>query len=146
MICNIVTDKERLALKSTEVDLDLLTPDFCVIRDLLETAEHYRLHGKVGCAGLAANQISYLDRIVVVWRTTHWVVMVNPVIEILKGKWGLSHEGCLSRPGVNVKVKRAKRIKVSYYDANSKINNIKLTGFLARVAQHEVDHLNGVFI
>lgn len=72
--------------------------------------------------------------------------MVNPEVEILKGKFGLAHEGCLSRPGVNVKVKRANRIRVSYVDVKRQPVKIKLTGFMARVTQHEVDHLNGIFI
>jgi peptide deformylase len=145
MIRSIVTDKKRLALVSSVVDLTT-TQSSAVIADLWDTANYHRLHGKEGCAGLAANQIGYLDRIIAIWRTGAFVVMINPEIEILKGKWGQSHERCLSRPGVNAKLKRAKRIKVSYLDMEGDPAVLKLTGFDARVAQHEVDHLDGKFI
>jgi peptide deformylase len=144
MIRPIVTDKKRLALVSSVVDLT--TTQAAVVIDLLDTANYQMLHGKEGCAGLAANQIGYLDRIIAIWRTDAFVVMINPEIEILKGKWGQSHERCLSRPGVNAKLKRAKRIKVAFYTPDGWLTSLKLTGFDARVAQHEVDHLDGKFI
>lgn len=149
MIKSIITDKVELAKVSYRADINTIEGDMiadAVITDLLETAEHHRTKGKVGCAGLAANQIGYLLRVVVIWTGTEWLVMVNPSWEPRDGKQGQSHEGCLSRPGVNAKVKRYKRIKCSWVNDQGVKQSRKFNHFLARVIQHECDHLDGVFI
>lgn len=144
MIRPIVTDKEQLCIPSLKVyggpQLDQ------ILLDLVDTAEHHRTKGKIGCVGLAANQIGELARAIAVWMNNEWILMINPTVEIRPGKWGQAHEGCLSRPGVRRKIKRAKRIKVQYWNQEEDLIEQKLTGFPARIVQHEVDHLDGVFI
>jgi len=53
-------------------------------------------------------------------------------------------EGCLSIPSIRAKVPRYKKIKVSYTDAQGLVLNCELEDFVARVFQHEYDHLNGL--
>ena len=53
-------------------------------------------------------------------------------------------EGCLSVPKFYAKVERAEKISVQYFDLNAKPHTIEADGLLARVIQHENDHLNGV--
>jgi len=143
MIKPIVTNKTTLAIPSVEVQA--ITPHVLeIIQDLRDTANHHA-KSKVGCAGLAANQISHLYRIVLVWNK-EWIVMINPRWKVRDGKTGLSHEGCLSRPGVNVKIRRHKRITVWYEDETGAIHQQKIANWPARVVQHEVDHLDGIFI
>ena len=71
-------------------------------------------------------------------------VFINPVIEKLSDETEDDWEGCLSIPGMSGLVRRFKRIKYSAIDLNG--NNIvgEAEGLLARVIQHEFDHLNGV--
>lgn len=55
-------------------------------------------------------------------------------------------EGCLSIPEYFVQIKRSKKIKLKFIDENGERRKIKARGFLARVLQHETDHLNGLTI
>ena len=55
-------------------------------------------------------------------------------------------EGCLSIPDVRLDVKRPETITFKYQDLDGKIHTDEIKGLLARAIQHEVDHLNGVFI
>ena len=144
MIKPIITDKKFLTIPSNLVQV--ITPKvFDIIKNLQDTANHHQTT-KIGCEGLAANQIGYLYRIILVWNSKTWIIMINPIWEPRDGKLSNSHEGCLSRPSVSVKVKRHKRIKVWYEDKEGKLHSIKASHLTARIVQHEVDHLNGVFI
>lgn len=68
----------------------------------------------------------------------------NPeIIKFSKNKI-IMEEGCLSVPGIYGLVERPKKITLVGYDKNGRKIKIKAQGFLARVFQHEVDHLNGV--
>ena len=74
-------------------------------------------------------------------------VMINPEITFLSDETIALEEGCLSFPGIHEKVTRAVSIQVEYRDENFLKQNEKLDGFVARVVQHEFEHLNGgVFI
>lgn len=55
-------------------------------------------------------------------------------------------EGCLSIPEYFVPIKRAKKLKLKFIDESGKKQKIKARGFLARIYQHETDHLNGLVI
>lgn len=96
--------------------------------------------------GLAANQVGYLGRVIVVRTNTkdgrEPVVMINPVIKSRAGaKRGT--EGCLSLPGLRVPVTRADEIGVSYTDVAGAQIEATLEGLDAVVVQHEIDHLDG---
>ena len=67
----------------------------------------------------------------------------NPKIEEKSKKEISDNEGCLSIPGYYGAVKRAERITILGFDKNQRPLKIKADGFLARIFQHEIDHLNG---
>ena len=55
-------------------------------------------------------------------------------------------EGCLSLPGIKVKVKRPKRVKVKFLNANLEEQIFTMEKLLGRCVQHEIDHINGIMI
>lgn len=65
--------------------------------------------------------------------------------QILEGENSLS-EGCLSLPEIFVPVNRANKIKIEGLNEDKKLINLTIEGFLARIIQHEIDHLNGILI
>ena len=71
-------------------------------------------------------------------------VLINPVVELLGEERVLGWEGCLSIPGMRAAVPRANRIRYKGVDCDGNIVTREVTGFHARVIQHEYDHLNGV--
>jgi peptide deformylase len=142
MIREIVTDTSILSTPtkaSTPADVSH------VIDDLVDTASFCHLMSD-GCAGLAANQIGYDESVIVIKYQGDWFPMINPVILSKSASRKTMREGCLSRPGRTPKISRSKSIKVTY--TNSDLNRVtgRFTGFTARVIQHEVDHLKGVYI
>lgn len=96
--------------------------------------------------GLAANQVGRLKRILVVAVEDDEYVLVNPVIEEASETTESVPEGCLSIPGIQVEVVRPTEITISGQDASGEPIRIEAEGLLARVFQHEVDHLDGVLI
>lgn len=99
--------------------------------------------------GLAAPQIGILKRLIVVDNRDEneengmRFYMINPQIIEKEGE-EVSMEGCLSVPGKQGKVKRAKNIKVKYNDLDGNEKFIEAEDFLARIIQHETDHLDGI--
>lgn len=93
--------------------------------------------------GLAAPQIGVSQRIIVIDFQNKIKVWINPEI-IFKEGFKIAEEGCLSVPDRTGLVKRAKFIKVDYLDRNGQKKTIKAEDLLARIIQHEIDHLNGV--
>ena len=98
--------------------------------------------------GLAANQVNVPLRLFVANPTGkrgegEELVMINPELQLPKGN-ETQQEGCLSLPGVHGQVKRPKSIRVSAFDLQG--NSIEQTfeGFLARIIQHENDHIDGM--
>lgn len=73
-------------------------------------------------------------------------VYINPEITEYSKDQDEMEEGCLSIPGYYVQVKRAKKIKIKFIDENGGKIKLKTRGFLARVLQHETDHLSGLTI
>ncbi len=71
------------------------------------------------------------------------ITMINPVLKDYHGEISLE-EGCLSIPYVRGEVTRPETIYIEYQDLDLNKHYIELKGFIARVAQHEIDHLNGV--
>lgn len=96
--------------------------------------------------GLAANQVGRLKRILVAALEDEEYVVVNPVIEDRSEETEKEMEGCLSIPGIHVEVERPVGITISGSDASGEPLRMEVTGLLARVFQHEVDHLDGVTI
>ncbi|MDO9514614.1 MAG: peptide deformylase, partial [Syntrophales bacterium] len=109
-------------------------------------------------AGLAAPQIGISKRIVVFKNGSfddrapmqkgdgQYDVLVNPRITQIRGDMEKAQEGCLSCPDISVDVVRATSVKVKAYDERGEKINKRYQGFLARVVQHELDHLDGKLI
>lgn len=75
------------------------------------------------------------------------MVIINPDIEVLEGPAEKRPEGCLSLPGISEDVRRIEHIRMTWDDENFVEHTAEFTGFLARIIQHECDHLDGtVFI
>jgi len=112
-------------------------------------AEMLDLMYKYEGVGLAANQVNLPLRIFVANPSGkrgdgEEVVVLNPELQLPKGSES-EREGCLSLPGLFADVRRAKQIYLSGYDLQGNSIERQLDGFLARIVQHEVDHLNGKF-
>ena len=107
-----------------------------------------RLMEEAQGVGLAANQVGVLRRVVVLLADgeAEPTVLVNPVILERSDETEEETEGCLSLQGVVVPVERALSLKVAARDAEGAPVELELEGLAARVAQHEVDHLDGVLI
>jgi peptide deformylase len=98
--------------------------------------------------GLAANQVNLPIRMFVANPAGHRgegeeLILLNPELQMPKGIES-SQEGCLSLPGLYGLVKRPKSIRLSAYDLQGNPIERVVDGFLARVLQHENDHLDGV--
>lgn len=98
----------------------------------------------VGGIGLAAPQVGFSLRIVVIALEDKMAVLINP--EIIKFSWRkeTAGEGCLSVPQKFGQVKRSKVIKVVAFDEKGVVVKFRAKDLFARVIQHEVDHLNGI--
>ena len=92
--------------------------------------------------GLAANQVGALQKVFVYDDGTGVGIIINPKIVSASGEQ-VGVEGCLSVPGLQGEVKRANVVEVRGHDLNGKPIKIKAEGLLARIFQHELDHLNG---
>lgn len=96
--------------------------------------------------GLAANQVGRLKRVLVAAIEDDEYVIVNPVLTDTAETTETGPEGCLSIPGIQVEVERPIAVTVSGQDTSGKPLRIEATDLLARVLQHEVDHLDGILI
>ncbi len=99
--------------------------------------------------GLAANQVGVLSRMMV-WRhpenEDEYYVYVNPQIVERSDACCVESEGCLSVPGATMPVERAEEVTVEAQDLSAGRFRVHLTGMLARIVQHEIDHLDGRLI
>ncbi|MGQ9570517.1 MAG: peptide deformylase [Thermodesulfovibrionales bacterium] len=112
-----------------------------LIDDMAETM--YAVKG----IGLAANQVGIPKRLCVVdtsirEQKSTLIVLINPVIIRREGKEE-AEEGCLSLPGYLLTIKRSAKVIVKALDREGKPMEMEATGLLARVFQHEIDHLDG---
>ena len=73
-----------------------------------------------------------------------FIALINPEIVKLEGEIIEDYEGCLSVPDVYGKVPRHSKIRVKALDINGNEVRFKADGFLARIIQHEIDHVNGI--
>jgi peptide deformylase len=96
--------------------------------------------------GLAANQVGRLRRILVAATEDEEYVIVNPQIEEAAKTTEKAIEGCLSIPDIQVEVERPTAVTLSGQDPTGSPLRIEASGLLARIFQHEIDHLDGVLI
>jgi peptide deformylase len=111
--------------------------------DLIQTLK------ESGGVGIAAPQVNVSKRVFVMKSgiSVPLTVVINPEVKYLT-QFGTKKgtEGCLSIPGKRVKVKRYKKIHLSYLNRRGESVSEIAKGFKAIIAQHEFDHLNGVMI
>ena len=121
------------------------------VKDFDESLEHLaeemmRVMREAEGVGLAANQIGRLKRIFVAAYEDEEYAIVNPVIEERSETSENDTEGCLSIPEIRVDVERPTTITVTGQDLSGKPVRVEAEGLLARIFQHEIDHLDGVLI
>jgi peptide deformylase len=138
-------------LRKVSADID---PDYPgldqLIEDMFETM--YASNG----VGLAAPRVNLSIRLIVIDATPYAeemketdpeklkMVLINPqMIEELGKEWTFN-EGCLSIPDIREDVLRKPEILIEYYDEKFKFHEKKFTGVMARIIQHEYDHLEGI--
>jgi len=117
-----------------------------LIEDMFETM--YKADG----IGLAGNQVGKelavitIDTTVSDDKSQHYptLAMINPILESSSDINVDFTEGCLSVPKFFEKVTRPDKVRIRFYDLHEKEITLEAEGLLARVIQHEMDHLNGV--
>ncbi len=141
-------------LRELRKEVDEFGPDLRqFVADLLETMREER------GVGLAAQQVGRTDAVCVVdigeedaddesgpgaGAADMPLVLVNPRLSEPSRETDSMEEGCLSFPDLRGQIPRAREIDVSYQDIDGTPHQFRARGFLARVIQHEVDHLDGV--
>lgn len=108
-----------------------------LIQDLKDT-----LHNSTDGVGISAVQIGELKKVCVIHYNNEDIVMINPKITRKRGEI-ISHEGCLSVPELYGDFIRAQKVWCTYIDENGKEREVSNGGFLSRVIQHELDHMDG---
>ncbi|MEA2088580.1 MAG: peptide deformylase [Patescibacteria group bacterium] len=111
-----------------------------LILDMTETMQKYN------GAGLAAPQVGVSKRIIIANDGNEDLAIINP--KIVKKSWRKQKdkEGCLSLPGLEVEINRSKKIIASGISYSGKKIRIEAKDLMARILQHEIDHLNGILI
>jgi peptide deformylase len=145
-ILTIDVKKEDKFLRHKTAEFDFTKFSKKEITDLI--ARMRRAMHRANGIGLSANQIG-LDLKIFIAEIpdgqggTKFYAVFNPKIEKLGEEMIVFEEGCLSIPGKWGDVERARQITISGFDKTGKPAKIKAWGLLARVFQHEMDHLNG---
>lgn len=96
--------------------------------------------------GLAAPQVGIDKRVIVFDVHDRLGALCNPVLTEMSEELVIDEEGCLSVPGVNVPVPRSRRVVCEGLTIEGRRVRLEAEDLLARVLQHEIDHLDGVLI
>jgi len=129
-----------------------ITPDYPELKELIQNM--FETNTASDGVGLAAPQIGKSIRVVVVdldvlsdtfpeYKDYRHAFINGHILEYDDSETETLEEGCLSLPGVHESVTRAKRVYVKWYDENLVEHEEWIDGYLARVIQHEFDHLEG---
>ena len=128
-----------------------ITPDYPNLKELIDNM--FETLSRADGVGLAAPQIGLPIRVVVIDLDVlsddlpeykgFLHTFINPHILEVSGDEVSMEEGCLSLPGIHEDVKRGNRIHVTYLDDDLQPHDGWVEGYLARVMQHEFDHLDG---
>lgn len=97
-----------------------------------------------GGVGLAAPQVGELKRIIAVGFTDGPRIFINPRILNKSKKAEIMEEGCLSFPGTYLNIKRAKEVEIEALAPEGEKVRLKISGLIARIFQHEIEHLDGI--
>lgn len=96
--------------------------------------------------GLAATQVGWIEAIFCTHVYGRVEIFINPRKDMIFGKLVVADEGCLSFPGLIIPVARDERIAITFQDLTGESHTRIVYGLLARVCQHELDHLSGILI
>jgi len=114
-----------------------ITPEIKkLVEDMIETMK------KEQGVGLAAPQVGVSKRVIIAETENGVKEFINPKILKKSKETEIMEEGCLSVPNLRLKIKRWKEVEIESLDGDGK--KIKTEGILARILQHEIDHLNGI--
>ena len=133
----IVTDKKILRVKSEPVTKDEN------IDELVAKLKQANSETKNGC-GVASVQIGIHKRVAWLEVDGQEIVLVNPLILKKSEKLTVEIESCLSIPVLKIPVRRFESIQVLVNEFTDEVKIVN--GFIARVIQHEIDHMNGILI
>jgi len=124
-------------------DVDIETVD--LIKNMFQTMRN------ANGIGLAANQVGVDKSIIVIdvsvveeYKDIKPIVFINPDIIFRSEEKIIMEEGCLSIPDIRCEIERPKEIVIAYRDTEMKEHKLEASALLARVIQHEFDHLNGI--
>ncbi len=137
----LVIGQDAPILRKKTRDVPRITKD---IKQLLRDMHETMVVAKG--AGLAAPQVGRLERVCLAMIGKKTVPLINPHITWRSETTATAEEGCLSLPDVWLHVSRPTDIVLEFLTPANKKRELKLSGFDARVVQHEVDHLEGVLI
>jgi peptide deformylase len=143
----VVTDKkENRFLRKKTVAFNFAKHSKEEIRTLIQRMK--KTMQEANGIGLSANQIGLLHRVFIAYLPAEdggykFYSIFNPIIEKPSKATIPFEEGCLSIPGIYGTVERSDRLTLTGSDKHGKPIKIKAWGLLARVFQHEMDHLNG---
>jgi peptide deformylase len=139
---------EVLRIKSDEVDNIKSMEVKKLIDDMIATVNDAQ------GVGIAAPQVYHSKRIFIIKSSPNSrypyapeigpVAIINPRIITYSEEKVTDWEGCLSIPGIRALVPRFKSIEAEYYTRDGKYHKQEFTDFVARIFQHELDHLNGI--
>lgn len=144
-------DNTVLHHKTKKLEFPLATEDLALIENMKYSIQPKQLAAAgapwEAAVGMAANQWGHDKQIFLYCpdgdTVNNLTVVINPSYEPIGSETEEMYEGCFSVPLATGKIKRYKKIKVTYYDESGKEIQKELSGWDARVWQHENDHLNG---
>jgi len=94
--------------------------------------------------GLSANQCGVFERVFVIGVGENSWACINPKIVAKAPSTIKDTEGCLSFPGLGLKIDRPEWIEAEFYNENGELVQMRMEGLTARCYQHELDHMNGI--
>ena len=97
-----------------------------------------------GGIGLFANQVGFPYRMFVFGDASNYIPCFNPKVVVASENTTPMEEGCLTYPGLFVKIWRPDWVEVEFEDENSEPHNETFEGLMARVFLHELDHMDGI--
>ena len=109
-----------------------------LLDNMVETMKHY------GGIGLSANQVGLPIRMFLFGDNENYVPCFNPRIISTSEKKIPIEEGCLTYPGLFVKIFRPESVTATFEDENRELHEETFTGLMARVVLHEMDHMDGI--
>lgn len=148
-LLSIITAPDEKLRKKSEPVISVTKNTQSLMKDMLSTMYHAK------GVGLAAVQVGIHKNIMVIDlqdysdiinenpEIIYPLYIVNPIITNIGDAVVSAEEGCLSLPDQKIEIPRHEKIKVKYLDFYGKKQKIEFHGWLARVIQHEYDHLQG---